>query len=246
MLERQRASPAAAQYAVATVVNECRDPAATTNSAAGVGAPAVSAIHRELLAPLAGGIAAVGAKPAAVAGGGGRTRAAALGGLGGVTTMAANSGSPVRLPALESSPVPTESDDMDIVHFAGGRGSVNRLAAVTDPLGAPATVGPASINDSDSGPVLVGQGGQQWGENLAGGVGMAAGRWPARHKFSMKRMRQRSEKLQPVATDAEGGNSVSAAGAAAGRAPGMRGVKSPVDHDDTIDAETDTDIEQAW
>lgn len=202
-------------------------------------APAVSAIHHELLAPLTGSRPAhQGVHSSVAARGGVPANGAAARGLGGATGV--NSGSPVRLPSLESSPVPMQSGDVEgstIEHVAGRGGSVNKIAV---------GLGPGSNKDHGRGPVLIGQGGRQWGGKLAASGGTAAGRWPARHKFSMKRTRQRSEKLQPVGAGIAEDGTLSTAGVAADGAVSVGVVESSIDNRDYLDNEADRGIDQAW
>ena len=204
-------------------------------------APVVPTIHRELLAPLTGSEnEPLSANSIAV-----RSRGIRIGGHAGFTAPGVNSGSPVRLPSLESSPVPVNTSDLDgpdIEHHVIGGGSVNKLAttANSEAVG----LGSGSRNGSSGGPVLVGQNGQRWSGNLTGSNGMTAGRWPARHKFSMQRTRLRSEKLQPVTTGAAGSGalSVGTAGAAAARGElGISDIDSLIDNDGG-----DSSFEQAW
>lgn len=233
MLERQRASPTAAKYAVVgsagdakyAVVGSASDahgPATSATAATPAGmmsSPAAFAIHRELLAPLTGSrtTATLDAHASAIAGrggGGGARGAAPVGALG------VNSGSPVRLPSLESSPVPMKPDERAV-----GLG-----------------VGPSNGTGSSNGgsPVLIGQGGHQWRGNLAGSGGAVAARWPARHKFSLQR--HRFQKLQPVGLGMGDGVALPAAGVAA---DGTVATHKRDVHD-YADGGADGDIEQAW
>lgn len=202
VLERQRTSPTAAKYAAVTAGGSY-DP----NAAARMASPVVPTIHRELLAPLTGSEN----EPLSANSMVGRSRGARIGGHVGLTAPGVTSGSPVRLPSLESSPVPMNTSDLD-------GPDVNQLAG--------------------------------WGGNLTGSGGMTAGRWPARHKFSMKRTRQRSEKLQPVAAGAAGSGapSVGATGAAAARGElGISDIDSVIDSNDHVDSGgRDSSFEQAW
>lgn len=189
--------------------------------------PTAFAIHRELLAPLTGSgtAATLGAHAPAIAGrgGGGGARGAALAGAVGV-----DSGSPVRLPSLESSPVPMKLDERAVGLGLGTGNGIN-----------------SGSGSSKGGPVLIGQGGRQWGGNLAGSGGPAAARWPARHKFSLKRTRQRSQKLQPVGLGVGGGGAPAAAGAAADGAASTVALGEREEHG-YADGGAVGDIEQAW
>lgn len=206
-------------------------------------APAVSAIHRELLAPLTGSEKAT---QGAISRGVVPAQGTAAAGLG--RAMSVNSGSPVRLPSLESSPVLMKSDDVDgsvIEHLEDG-GSINKFAAATaDPLKAVVGLGSRGNSGNARNPVLIGQGGQQWRGNLTGSGGAVAGRWPARHKFSMTRTRQRSEKLQPVGTAMANGSALSSTGVAEVGAS-VRDVDPSIDEHDYLDGKADGSIDQAW
>jgi hypothetical protein len=96
-------------------------------------------------------------------------------------------------------------------------------------------------------PVLVGQGGHRWG---GAGGGAPQQRWPARHKFSKKRLRQRSEKLQPVPHAAH-----TAAGARSGIGGGGGGMGTTTSSEMVVEEEEELgdvedggnlDIDQAW
>lgn len=194
VLERQRASPTAAKY----------------------GGSTASVMHRELLVPLTGGspafdgsvnsspgMSSLGGSPAFSGGSPGMGGSPAFSslGLGEQAPLPRQGGSPVRLPSLESP-------------GHGGSGGDVGMSAVSTQLSPSLGGGGGGGGGPPGGPVLLGAGGQHWGGGMAGPSVSNAQRWPARNRFSQKRVRQRSEKLQPVGAgpSAAGGGAVGQTG----------------------------------